>query len=336
MYDCHYDLLTILYFRMKNGNKYKDINKLIKDLKAIYHKDNIKGGIINLYFMSKQEMKEELDINESELDVCKMLEISLNNLNILKETGIIPYDTDFLYSIEGSDYIKNLNELEKLYEMGVKSILPVWNEENKYGSGNRSDKGLTLEGKEFIKKAIDLGMIIDVSHANEKTFFDIMDLVEKEKSLGKNPIVIASHSNVRNLCDITRNLTDEELIRLKEVGGYIGLLVHAGFINKNHKKLSFEEKGECFVKHLKYVKEKIGFDDDKIMISTDNMNFNPDPDYHGLEAIRIESVNKDLRDLLSNYFDEDFINKVMYSNVKELFDRVRYFKDKELCDRRQR
>lgn len=334
MYDIHYDLLTILYFRMKNGNKHKDINKLIKDLKMIYRKDNITGGIVNLYFMSKEEMKDELDINEEELDVSKMLEISLNNLKILKQEGVIPYDTDFLYSIEGCDYIKDTLELEKLYEMGTRSILPVWNEKNKYGSGNRSNEGLTDLGKKFISKAIDLGMIIDVSHANEKTFFDIMDLVEKEKSLGKETFVIASHSNVRALCDIKRNLTDKQLIRLKEVGGYIGLLVHTNFLKKDHLNSPFEIKKKLFIEHLNYVKDKIGFDDDKILISTDNMNFNPDPDYHNLEAIHIESANKDLRELLGYCYEEEFIDRVMTGNAKHLFNKVRYYE--ELYDRRLR
>lgn len=324
MYDAHYDLLTILYFKMKSGNKFQDINSLVKDLKKIYRNDNVIGGIVNLYFMSREEMKQELDIDEKELlNVPQMLEESLNNLEFMKEEGIIPCDADFLYSIEGCDYIKDEEELELLYDMGVRSILPVWNEKNKYGSGIRTNDGLTQEGRLFLQKAIDLGMIIDVSHANEKTFYDIISLVEKEKKLGKNPVVMASHSNVRSLCDSKRNLTDEQLLKLNEVGGYIGLVVHAGFLKENHEKIPFEEKKKYFIEHLNYIRNKIGFDDNKIMVSTDNMNFNPDLSYHNLEAIKLDNINEELRNLLKNYYSPLFVEKLMKDNAKNLFDSVR-------------
>ena len=64
-------------------------------------------------------------------------------------------NTKVLFSIEGCDYINDIDELEELYKLGLRSILLVWNNPNKYGSGNRSDYGLTEEGREFIIKAID-------------------------------------------------------------------------------------------------------------------------------------------------------------------------------------
>lgn len=324
MYDAHYDLLTILYFRMKNFNQYQDINKLISDLKSIYHDNNIVGGIINLYFMSKKEMKDELDINESELcDTISMFNESINNLKFMIDQVIIPKNTDFLYSIEGCDYIKNEEELEQLYEAGVRAILPVWNEKNKYGSGNRSEEGLTTEGVKLLKKAIDLGIIIDISHANENTFFDIMNLIEEEQKLGKKPIIIASHSNVKSLCNIKRNLTDEQLIKLKQVGGYIGLLVHGNFLTLDNEKITIDKRKPYFIKHLKYITQKIGFSNDKIIIATDNMNYHPNPEYHNLESFKIESINIDLKKYLKLYFKDDFINMIMKENMENLFKRVR-------------
>ena len=111
--------------------------------------------------------------------------------------------------------VENLEELEELYNLGLRAILPVWNNENKYGSGLKSDKGLTAKGKDLVKKAIDLGIIIDLSHANPNTFDGIIDVISNEQQKGKSPIVIASHSNCRSLCDRKRNLTDEQLIKLK-------------------------------------------------------------------------------------------------------------------------
>ena len=82
MYDMHYDLLTILYFNLKNNNKLSNQDKLISDCIKIYN-NNVLGGIIDLYFMSPNEMLDELGITSEELqDVKKMFKQSINYLNI--------------------------------------------------------------------------------------------------------------------------------------------------------------------------------------------------------------------------------------------------------------
>ena len=175
MYDMHYDLLTILYYNNIKGNKYANVNKVIEDCKNIYS-NNIKGGIINLYFMSYKEMYDEIGIGKNEVnDVKRMFKESVIYLDRFKDMGIIPKDIDFIYSIEGCDYLESVLDLEVLYDLGLRSILPVWNNKNKYASGNRSCDGITKEGVELVKKAIELGIIIDVSHANKRSFNDILD-----------------------------------------------------------------------------------------------------------------------------------------------------------------
>ena len=93
MIDTHYDLLTILYCcYMKKDFSY--IDKIKKDL------NKIDGLIANLYFMNRDEMKDELEIEE--IDVYQMFKISTN---LFKE--FFP-DKKVIYSIEGCDYIKDL------------------------------------------------------------------------------------------------------------------------------------------------------------------------------------------------------------------------------------
>ena len=163
MYDSHYDLLTILYFNFKK----------------IYEYGNVNGGIINLYFMSLDEMQEELGITKKECEnVRKMFKESISLLQQMQNASIISKDKKFIYSIEGCDFIKRPDDLYDLYNMGLRSILPVWNRENKYGSGNRTKSGLSYMGRELVELAIKLGIAIDVSHANYQTFSDIMDIVE--------------------------------------------------------------------------------------------------------------------------------------------------------------
>lgn len=321
MYDMHYDLLTILYYNLKQYNPKANIEKLIKDLIDMYQ-GNIRGGIINLYFMSEDEMKKELGITSEETkDVIEMFKQSIRYLKGFQECEIIPNDVDYIYSIEGCDFLNDETDLETLYELGLRSIIPVWNNESKFGSGYKSDKGLTEMGVKLIEKAIELGIIIDISHANEQTFFDIIKVIEKNKDKKIN--LIASHSNVKTLCDRKRNLTDEQLKTLKEYDGYIGLFTNGNFISMDNKNLTYDERLKNFMTHLKYLIEIIGFSTKRIIISTDDMNFNPDPSYHHLETYPIKDLAKKLREAITNEYGSEVAEDILVNNSKNLIQRVK-------------
>lgn len=321
MYDMHYDLLTILYYNLKKNNLKSNIEKLNQDLINMY-KGNIQGGIINLYFMSEQEMLEELNITKEEMNnVLQMFQQSIQHLKDYQNCGIIPKDIDYIYSIEGCDFLTDENDLEPLYKLGLRSIIPVWNNKNKFGSGNRTEKGLTSLGEKLIEKAIELGIIIDVSHANQQTFFDIIKVIEKNKDKTIN--LIASHSNVRTLCARERNLTDEQLKTLKEHNGYIGIFTNGNFISKDNANLSYNERLKNFMQHLKYLIEVINFSTKKILISTDDMNFNPDPSYHQKETYPLNSIAEKLHLEISKIYGEDISNDILINNSKDLISKVK-------------
>lgn len=322
MYDMHYDLLTILYFNMTKKNKYSNISKLFEDLKKIYAQGNVIGGIINLYFMTPEEMREELDI--SSIEMVKLKEMffkSVQYLEYCKSIGIILPTSNFLYGIEGCDYIENTKDLESLYELGLRSIIPVWNHSNQYGSGYRTEKGLTEKGKELIKVARRLNMIVDVSHANEKTFNDILTIYEQDTS--DTSFLIASHSNVRSLCDRKRNLNDEQLVRLKNVGGFIGLFTNGNFLSNENEKLTYEEREKKFLEHLEYIIYKIKFPINRILVSTDDMNFHPNSSYHHREAIPIENISSRMFELISNVYGSDTANKILRDNALYIIENVK-------------
>lgn len=330
MYDMHYDLLTILYFNFLKDNRFANQLKCIEDVNKIYSSNNIIGGIINLYFMSEKEMKNELGIGREKLhDVLTMFKESISILSYLKSKNIIPENVDFLYSIEGCDYIKNLEELERLYNLGLRAIIPVWNNENIYGSGINSEKGLTKKGKELIIKAIDLGIIIDLSHANPNTFDGLINVIINEQKKGKTPIVIASHSNCKSLCNRKRNLTDEQLIKLKNVGGTIGLLSNSKFLSTDFVNNTHKERQKWLLKHIKHVL-KLGFPVDKIVLSTDDMNFSPDSSYHGSESFHLDNIKKEMNNLLRQEFNEEDIKKLMFKNAQYIFDCVKNKENKNV------
>ncbi len=300
MIDSHYDLLTILYCcYLKNDFSY--IEKIKTELK------DITGLVANLYFMSKKEMKEELNI--SKINVVEMFKISTKLFQKYFS------DKKVIYSIEGCDYIDNIEQLEELYNLGLRNILLVWNNENKYGSGNRSQKGLTSLGKQFIEKAVDLGIIIDLSHMNKNTFYDTTKLLNELKEKGKTPFVIASHSNSYSLCNNPRNLDDNQLLEIKKLNGKVGLVAYGPFINKNE-----EDLEKNYLEHIKYIENILGID--SILISTDNMDFAVDlfGIKEDISLYKHSNLKDKLTKLLSNYYNEKEIEKILYKNIIDIFD----------------
>ena len=128
---------------------------------------------------------------------------------------------------EGGILNGHMERLEELYQHGIRLMTPVWNYENCIGYPNSRKKsvmwkGLKPFGKEVIERMGELGMIIDVSHASDGTFRDVMEHA-------KGPVV-ASHSNCRELCNHPRNLTDEMIRELANCGGVAGLNFYGPFL----------------------------------------------------------------------------------------------------------
>ncbi len=303
MFDMHYDLLSLVY-------SLKDEPEYLKKVMKKFNDNNITGVCANLYFMSREEMQDELKIIPP-FDVLKMFLESKKILDALSPKCKI------IYSIEGCDYIKGTKELELLYKNGLNAILLSWNTENKYGSGNRSKKGLTKAGKDLIKKAIDLNMGIDLSHANKKTFKDIIKLIKKAK---KPVVCYASHSNIYHLHKHPRNLTNYQLRLLKKVNGKLGLVAYPGFLTDSK---DIDEIKDAYLKHIIYAVQKLGIDN--VMISSDNMDFykelNKDTNVDTLPFNHFK-IKKELENLLLMYFKKEEIDKILYKNAETIYIRI--------------
>lgn len=299
MIDMHHDLLSIIYYSyLRNDNTY--LMEWIKN----FNGDNVSGILANLYFMNKEEMKEE--IGDKEINVLEMFKISTELFR-----KYLP-DTEAVYSIEGCDYIENPTELEKLYKLGLRNILLVWNNPNKYGSGNRGDYGLTDEGRKFLLKVIELGICIDMSHMNKKTFSDTIELIKRERALGREVKVIASHSNSYELCDHERNLSDEQLRQLKEVDGILGVVGYGDFVSSDVTNLK-----KMYLEHIKRAVSIMGIDN--VGISTDDMTFATRMFGEDEETMvfNYSTVKKELIELLKNDFSVIEIEKILYKNINE-------------------
>ncbi len=128
---------------------------------------------------------------------------------------------------EGGILNGKMERLQVLYERGVRLMTLMWNYENCLGHPNSREsqimqKGLKPFGIETIEQMGKLGMIVDVSHASDGSFWDVM-------KYAKGPVV-ASHSNCRSLCDHPRNLSDEMIRALADKGGVSGLNLYGVFL----------------------------------------------------------------------------------------------------------
>lgn len=309
MFDCHYDLLTYIYMNKDNLSEVKAHCEKI-------FKDSISGGIFNLFYMSPKEMEEELDIKKEEIDIIQNLKL-INKL--IKENNIIPNNVKYIYGIEGLDYLEKLEDLDEIYDLGVRSTNIVWNNDNKFGGGAKGDKnrGLTELGKELVKKLVDKKIAIDLSHANEKTFYDIIKLCKELRENGKRPIVFASHSNVKNICNHIRNLSDDQIIKIKELDGVIGIVAVKPFcVNENNftkEKIKYQK---AYVEHIKYIKKLFG-SANNIAVSTDDMTYYKiRKDYYKyFNAFKQDEMKNELEKLLlQSDFTKEETENILYKN----------------------
>lgn len=313
MFDCHYDLLT--YILMKKEEK-----EFLKDYcDKVYNKENITGGIFNLFYMSELEMQEEIGIKKEKINL-------IQNLKEVKQyieyNHLLSNEIKYIFGIEGLDYLEKLEDIDILYSLGLRSTNPVWNNRNKFGGGVKADKkiGLTKLGKKLIEKLVQKKIAIDLSHANETTFWDVIHLCKKMKKEGKDPIVFASHSNVKAICNVPRNLTDEQILAIRDLGGVVGVVSIKKFcIDTNdvcNKNIDFEQK---YINNINYIRDLLG-GVDNIAVATDDMRYYYiEPEYYQNANIYLHSeVKQKLKNaLIKNNYTCHEVKQILSINFEE-------------------
>nr|WP_294902915.1 dipeptidase [uncultured Lacibacter sp.] len=144
-----------------------------------------------------------------------------------------------MFGVEGGHMIENsLANLDALYQRGMRYMTITWNnstswatsaaDETTSGGAMNSEgkKGLTEFGRQVIKRMNELGVMVDISHVGEQTFWDIVSISTKP--------IIASHSCVWNLCPHRRNLKDDQIKAVAKSGGVIFLNFYGGFIDSSY------------------------------------------------------------------------------------------------------
>lgn len=160
--------------------------------------------------------------------------------------------------IEGVECIDpNLDFLEVLYAAGLRSLGPVWSRHNIFAHGvpfrfpgsPDTGPGLTEAGKRLVQACNRLGVLIDLSHINERGFWDVAEL--------STAPLVATHSNAHALCPTPRNLTDAQLRAIRDTEGMVGLNFAAGFLRPDGR-MEPDTGIELMVRHLDHLIEVAG------------------------------------------------------------------------------
>jgi membrane dipeptidase len=156
-----------------------------------------------------------------------------------------------MIGVEGGHMIEDKMEyLEAFYARGARYMTLTWNNSTSWASSAADERakknlgrayGLTEFGKAIVKRMNELGMIVDISHVGEQTFYDAIAISTKP--------VIASHSCTYALCPVPRNMTDDQIKVLGKNGGVIHLNFYSGFVDS-----TFKQKNDAFLK--KHEEEK--------------------------------------------------------------------------------
>ncbi len=151
-------------------------------------------------------------------------------------------ETGLLLTVEnGTALGDSLERCARLAADGVRILSLTWNGVNAIGSGKDSDRGLTPFGRQVIPELERVGIVVDVSHLNDRGFYELLDLARKPFA--------ATHSNARAVCPHPRNLTDDQIRRMAERRCLIGLNFYTEFLRSGGSVRGWEDLF-CHIAHF--------------------------------------------------------------------------------------
>ena len=169
--------------------------------------------------------------------------------------------------MEGAEALDDeLLNLDLLYKLGLRSLGPVWSRPTKFAFGvpfkypgsPDTGEGLTALGKTLIARCNELRILIDLSHINEKGFWDIARL--------SSAPLIATHSNVHAICPATRNLTDDQLLAIKDSNGLVGVNLATSFLREDGQ-MRGDTSIDQVLRHMEYLINILG--EDRVGLGSD-------------------------------------------------------------------
>ncbi len=209
--------------------------------------------------------------------------------------------TAAILTVEGARVLDgNLDNLAVLKNDGVKMITLTWNGENELGSGSsKQDFALKPFGIDAVKEMERIGMLIDVSHLSDAGLDDVLKTVDCP--------IVASHSNMREICSHRRNLKDEQFREIVNRKGIVGINFYKDFLNNKGEEASLND----IVRHIEHM----------LMLGGENA-VAMGSDYDGCEVVNgIKKLNdiQNLYDLVQKEFGDEIAEKIFWKNAYNFF-----------------
>lgn len=233
---------------------------------------------------------------------------TVNDIKIAKTEGAIAV----VLHMEGAEAVDpELDYLHTLHEAGLRSLGPVWSRPNIFGYGvpfayprsPDTGPGLTDLGKNLVRTCNALGIMIDVSHLNERGFRDVAAL--------SNAPLVATHACAHAICPSTRNLTDRQLDAIRDTDGVIGFNLAVNDIRADGH-LDDNTPLDVVIRHIEYLINRVG--EDRVALGSDFDGAvvpRPIKDASGLPHL-FEAMRK-------GGFDERTLRKFAFDNWLRVF-----------------
>ena len=246
---------------------------------------------------------EEYALFRSEIDANADL-VTFCRTGAEAEAAFAAGKTAAFLSAEGAELLDcDLEKLRMAHRMGVRIVNITWNHPNALSGTNAEepDRGLSEQGRAFVKTMGELGMLVDVSHLSDPGFWDVMEITNRP--------VVATHSNSRAVCPHPRNLTDEQFTAIINTNGVAGLNMYAGFLGD-------DPDFDTVVSHLEHF----------LALGGEN-NVSMGGDWDGITSMPrgmngIQDMEKLYEHLLRRNYSETLLEKVFYSNLMRVVNEV--------------
>jgi membrane dipeptidase len=233
-------------------------------------------------------------------------------LRVVREAGEIEgcLDDGTLAAILHFEGAENLGTdpgaLQEVYDLGLRSLGLVWSRPNAYAHGvpfrfpssPDTGPGLTDAGRELVRECNRLGVLIDLSHLNERGFWEVAGLSDAP--------LVATHSNAHALCPTTRNLNDRQLDAVRDSDGMVGVNFAVSFLREDGQD-DEDTPLETVVRHVDYLVERLGID---------RVGFGSDFDGAKVPAAigDVSGLPKLLDALREHGYDDEALRKLAHEN----------------------
>jgi len=277
--------------RMKRYNGYTQVFAAFSDTK---HLKRILARDLELF----NYILDEIEKYKNDIVLCR----KFNDIKVAQKSNKVAA----LLALEGADAITSVSILRMFYKIGVRIISPTWNQSNHIATSiadKNEDKGLSQFGRIIFAEMNNLGIIADVSHASDKTFWDILEL-------SKRPI-IATHSNSRKVARYNRNLTDMQFKALVKTGGCTGINLYPFFLT-----LRPEAAIKDIIAHIEHFCSLGGENSIGLGCDFDGVDILPK------DILGVEDVWKIFNELSLLGYSEELIKKISFQNFERVMETI--------------